>query len=362
MYDRDKECPLIPEDAPTLIRIHPKAGGADRNFGGHRWRGVVWDKYVFLNKADRAAFYEEVLKFNVNISMNTTEGTACRDFFYQVTTAVEIDDTGKKIAINPFGTALKKTRKCEIHGDKETGLYPSAWLIDKLSRSDLKSAKKGPPCFSLGDDVYVFYSVGVAANWDLRPVDRDDPGTKFASRTSHLEIKFTKKLAPGTKEHPQLVCLNVHLQSAYKHEKSPKDFTVKAALGRLATAIEFFYVELNALKFTRASDENWWREKVKKIIALRTLPLDVFNRKGIAPDYMVVHPKSIAALITYLDAKEAKALGEKPVSLAASGGGSGRGGAAGGAGAPPAESLVFKKDSSDDEGSDVEDGKCFATY
>lgn len=192
----------------NLIRLHPKAGGVNINFGRQYFQGVSTDIFFSLDERDLRKTYHSTRKLNISISVNPM-CLSVEQFLSYVT-------SGK----------LERTQKCTFHGDIETGLYASNRLMELLSFKQ----------FDIEGKRYVYDSIGVACNQAYASVSHRK-GNDFENSSSHFEIKFRRQSdTQGPKEY---LCLNIHLMP--EHSRS---YGWSEALERLKQAICLFYTEL----------------------------------------------------------------------------------------------------------------------
>lgn len=257
-----------------LIRIHPKDGGTKIVFNKHLFLGVSPDIFLTIDRADNTQAYQITRKLNLCIQINPKAFPA-EDFFRYVTRGSSKED--------PFAMSLKKTSKCGIHGDSDTGLCAHPELLKRL-KLHLKNL---PGEESIGFEVdgarYVFDSVGVAANHDYGAVGRRQ-NNLFINHSSHFEIKFCRQ---GRIPPYETICLNIHLQG------SENNFGKKEVLNRLEASIRLFYRELGVLVDDTSEPETLLRTALK---------VDHMNHepKGFSID----HPTSLAISQKAIDAKK----------------------------------------------------------
>ncbi|MCX7117679.1 MAG: hypothetical protein NTW94_07240 [Legionellales bacterium] len=256
-----------------LIRIHPREGGAKIIFKNQMFCGVSPDVFLNIDSRDKTHPFRITRKLNLTIQINPEEFSA--EHFFQLVTRGESGE-------NPFVKALKKTHKCEIHGDGDTGLCAHPELLKFLELH----LKKIPGEASIGFEVdgahYFYHSVGVAANHHYGAAGQrlDNP---FVNHTSHFEIKFRRKDHTQSEEN---LCLNIHLQAI------DKKFAKKETFSRLVAAVRLFYRELGVLSGDDSMPETLLR---------KALTVDHFNyeEKG----FSIYHPTSV---IISEEAKEAR--------------------------------------------------------
>lgn len=210
----------------NLVRLHPKDGGVEIKYGNQKFSGVSSDVFVGLDKFDMSKPYLITRKFNISIAVNPTKWPA-KDFFKTFMVG------GPKRGC-PFDTnALAKTKKSNIHGDDKTGLLASKELLGILNQKGLIKPSGKQNGFMVGHEIYVYDSIGVAANNDYNKIT-----TRTENNSSHFEIKF-RKLSNGIPK--EELRLNIHLSA------TAKSYGKEAVCERLKAAVLLFYAELGAL-------------------------------------------------------------------------------------------------------------------
>ena len=208
----------------SLVRLHPIEGGVTAKMDDQTFQGASPDAFFGLDIYDPSTVRLVTRKLNVNIDINPLLFPSA-DFFRYFTCGPSQAD--------PFKCeALKRTKKCVIHGDADTGLLAHPQLIELLNQENLKTVDSSTLGFVVNKIRYEYDSVGVAANPGYLPVE-----TRLSS---HLEIKF--RVVSGSDFH-ELLCLNIHL-----HPKKERLHDQAAVLARLSAAIRLFYAELQVLR------------------------------------------------------------------------------------------------------------------
>lgn len=261
-------------DESNLIRLHPKDGGISCTFNGQIFEGLSPDVFAALNLRDYSELYMVTRKFNISVAVNPALWPA-EAFFCYLTCGVDGQD--------PFACkALKKTDKCSIHGDQETGLCAHSNLLRLLGVGAHSTG------FKVNASTYVFDSIGVATELGYKGVNhRVD--NDFDNSTSHFEIKFKRIDRTLPLEY---LCLNFHLRPDLE-----KPFGSKATLERLNVAFQLFFRELGVLP-----------ELGKPVTCLRKaleVTPDNFKDKG----FSCRHKRSLEVLDNYEEAR-----GRKPSS------------------------------------------------
>jgi hypothetical protein len=198
--------------ANNLIRLHPKTGGVNINFGGQEFHGVSTDVFFGLDLNDFSQTYQNSRKFNISISVNP--GSWSTESLLSYLTSGE----------------LESTLKCDFHGDIETKLHASRKLKNllKLEELDHVLIVDGMP--------YIYDSIGVACNRGYKSVSHRE-GNAFENSSSHFEIKFRRQ--SGEEGPDEYLCLNIHLMP-----ENNQAYGQSQAIARLKQAIHLFYAEL----------------------------------------------------------------------------------------------------------------------
>lgn len=199
----------------NLIRLHPKTGGVNINFGGQEFHGVSTDVFFGLDLNDFSQTYQNSRKFNISISVNPVSWS-----------------TENLLSYLTFGE-LERTPKCDFHGDIETKLHASKKLKNLLKLDQLEHVLivDGVP--------YVYDSIGVACNRGYKSVSHRQ-GNAFEKSSSHFEIKFRRQ--SGEEGPDEYLCLNIHLMP-----ENNRAYGQSQAIVRLKQAIHLFYAELGVL-------------------------------------------------------------------------------------------------------------------
>ena len=238
----------------NLIRVHPKRGGLTIDYGAQHFHGVNADLFFGLDLHDFSQTYHITRKFNISIAINPSYCSA--EAFLAFVTKGD----------------LEKTKKCELHGDKDTGLRAEKRLLELLS----------PGVFDVDGVRYVYDSIGVACNNAYKPVAHRT-GNDFKNSSNHFEIKFRRD-PEGALPHEYL-CLNIHLM-----KETSKPFGKAEAMERLKQGIGLFYAELGL----RAA--HTLRTDLKSAL---TVTLGNFEVRG----FSCKHEESLAVLFKYHEAK-----------------------------------------------------------
>lgn len=220
-----------PKKSNNLIRLHPKEGGINIQYGNQLFQYVSPDLYIGLNLLDLINPYIITHKLNLSIAVNPKEWST-KSFFSYLTQAPDGDD--------PFDSkVLAKTKKCVIHGDKKTHLHAHENLMRILDQADLIKLNAPVLGFDIQGARYVYHSVGVACNPNYAAVSQrqDNP---VENKASHFEIKFKKESNDIAVD--EFLCLNIHLMA-----ESRSGFGRDKVLSRLEQAIRLFYSELSLL-------------------------------------------------------------------------------------------------------------------
>jgi hypothetical protein len=196
----------------NLVRLHPKNGGVNIEFGGQSFHGVSTDVFLGLDLNDLSETYQNSRKLNLSISVNPS----CWS-------------TEDLLSYLTFGE-LERTQKCKFHGDIDTGLRASEKLKGLLKLKQLGNA------LEVDGVAYAYHSIGVACNSRYQSVSHRQ-GNAFEKSSSHFEIKFRRQ--SGEDGPDEYLCLNIHLMP-----ENTKAFGKQHALERLKQAIHLFYVEL----------------------------------------------------------------------------------------------------------------------
>ncbi len=266
---------------PDLVRLHPALGGQKVNFAGQCFIGASPDVFINLDKYNPARVYRVTRKVNLTIGINP-DAWSTEDFFRYFTRGQRADGT----LVDPFRTgALRAEEKCAIHGDKESRLFPSIVLKIFLEYGRLDKS------FKVGDAVYMFDSIGVAANRKFEAVDHR-AGNPFNSTGSHFEIKFKRISDPvlgGPVE--EYVCLNLHLSADSRWDQ-------EAVKKRLQAAVRLFSAELGVRKPDNYRPETRLRDSFE---------VTLYNYADYG--FLCRHELSRQALQRYLDAQAAAPAG-----------------------------------------------------
>ena len=192
----------------NLIRLHPKTGGVNIDFGGQRFHGVSTDLFFGLDSNDLSQTYQNTRKFNISIAVNPNHWGVDQLLSYLT-----------------FGD-LERTHKCALHGDIDTGLRASKKLMNLLKLNQ----------FNVDGVHYVYDSIGVACNPLYASVSHRR-GNAFETSSSHFEIKFRRQ--SGEEGPGEYLCLNIHLMP-----ENSRPYGKSHALERLKQAIHLFHAEL----------------------------------------------------------------------------------------------------------------------
>ena len=240
--------------ASNLIRLHPITGGVDINFGTQYFQGVSPDVFLGLDLNDFSKTNQITRKLNLSISVDPRDWKT-EDLLSYLTKG-----------------QLQRTSKCELHGDKNTGLIASPRLRTLLMLEQLSNT------ITVVGLRYVYDSIGVACNPGYKSVSHRQ-GNAFETSSSHFEIKFLRQTdEPGPAEY---LCLNIHLMpdntGSYKKEH---------AIERLKQAIHLYYAELG-LKTAPASYQSSTRLRA-------ALKVNLANYEKM--DFACIHGKSQEAI------------------------------------------------------------------
>jgi len=192
----------------NLIRLHPKTGGVNIDFGGQCFHGVSTDLFFGLDLNDLSQTYQNTRKFNISISVNPNHW-----------------DVEQLLSYLTLGE-LECTQKCRFHGDIDTKLRASSKLMDLLKLKE----------FDVDGAHYIYDSVGAACNPSYASVSHRK-GNAFEKSSSHFEIKFRRQ--SGEEGPDEYLCLNIHLMP-----EKVRPYGKPHALERLKKAINLFYAEL----------------------------------------------------------------------------------------------------------------------
>ena len=252
----------------NLVRLHPNEGGVTAKMDDQTFKGASPDAFFGLDIYDSSVVRVVTRKLNVNIDINPRLFPPA-DFFRYFTCGPSQED--------PFKCgALKRTEKCEIHGDADTGLFAHPQLEELLNQANLKKANSSTLGFVVNKIRYEYDSVGVAANQGYVPVK--------TRPSSHLEIKF--RVVSESNFHEERLCLNIHL-----HPKKERLHDKAAVFARLRAAIRLFYAELNVLSGAQPP-----QTRLRDVL---TINLDNFEGK----QFSCLNEKSVLALEKYRSAR-----------------------------------------------------------
>jgi hypothetical protein len=235
----------------NLIRLHPKAGGVDIDFGSQHFRGVSADLFFGLDLNDFSRTYQNTRKLNISISINPSHW-----------------DVEQFLSYLTAGN-LERTQKCTFHGDRDTGLRASNKLMSLLKFDH----------FDVDGVHYAYDSIGAACNRSYASVSHRK-GNVFEKSSSHFEIKFRRQ--SGEEGPDEYLCLNIHLMP-----EKILPFGKPQALERLKQAIRLFYAELGLS--STASNPYTFRTNLK--LAL-TVTLGDYEENG----FSCKHEQSLDAL------------------------------------------------------------------
>ncbi|MDF1683447.1 MAG: hypothetical protein P1U36_02195 [Legionellaceae bacterium] len=201
-----------------MIRLHPKTGGVNINFGDQYFHGVSADVFFGLDLNDFSQTYQNSRKFNLSISVNPS--------------CWSTEDLLSYLTLGE----LERTSKCDFHGDIETKLHASKQLKKLLKLEQLGHV------FVVDGMHYIYDSIGVACNRRYQSVSHRQ-GNAFEKSSSHFEIKFRRQPSEheiGEQEADEYLCLNIHFMP-----ENTRAYGKGHTLERLKQAIHLFYAELD---------------------------------------------------------------------------------------------------------------------